>query len=173
MEELYEYKNLGLLKSYVGPFSSSVVDNIEKKLRKKWKCYFRPILTEGKRNLLYASNFGGKTVYHLFGSELFTVTPNLLQKLERCQMWLLTIIFRVPKFVPNLLILQLAGLSSIESETDIKKLLFLGRLLTEPKMTFVVKSLFQSRATLIQILNQYVLYQVFVTPCINTICLPI
>ena len=51
------------------------------------------------------------------------------------------------KIAPNLLILQLAGLNPIESEIDIRKLLFLGRLLTEPKMTFVVKSLFQSRAT--------------------------
>ena len=83
----------------------------------------------------------------VFGSELFTVTPNLLQKLERCQMWFLKRILFVPKFVPNLLILPLTGLNSVESETDIRKLLFLGRLLTEPKMSFVVKSLFQSRAT--------------------------
>ena len=61
-------------------------------------------------------------------------------------MWFQKIIFFVPKFAPNLSILQLAGLNSIESEIDIRKLLFLGRLLTEPKMTFVVKSLFQSRA---------------------------
>ena len=83
----------------------------------------------------------------LFGSELFTATPSLLHKLERCQMWFLKIIFFVPKFAPNLLILQLAGLNSIESEINIRKLLFLGRLLTESKMTFVVKSLFQSTAT--------------------------
>ena len=56
-------------------------------------------------------------------------------------------IFFVPKFAPNLLILKLVGLNSIEPETDIRKLVFLGRLLTEPKMTFVVKSIFQSRAT--------------------------
>ena len=47
MEELYEYKNLGVLKNYVGSFSSNVIDNIEK-AEKKWECYFRPILTEGK-----------------------------------------------------------------------------------------------------------------------------
>ena len=62
-------------------------------------------------------------------------------------MWFLKIIFFVPKFAPNLLILQLAGVNPIESEIDIRKLLFLGCLLTEPKMTFVVKSLFQSTAT--------------------------
>ena len=74
----------------------------------------------------------------LFGSELFIVAPNLLHKLECCQMWFLKIIFFVPNFASNLLILQLAGLNLIESEIDIRKRLFLGHLLTEPKMTFVV-----------------------------------
>ena len=30
VEELYEYKNLGVLKNYTGSFSSNVTDNIEK-----------------------------------------------------------------------------------------------------------------------------------------------
>ena len=64
VEELYEYKNLGVLKYYVGSFSSNVTDNIEK-LRKKWECYFRPISIEGKSTFSYTSNFGGKLVYHL------------------------------------------------------------------------------------------------------------
>ena len=62
-------------------------------------------------------------------------------------MWFLKRSFFFPKFAPNKLIFQLAGFNSIESEINIRKLLFLGRLLTEPKMTFVVKSIFQSRAT--------------------------
>ena len=40
--------------------------------------------------------FWRNLAYHLkllFGFELSTVTPNLLQKLERCQMWFLKIIF--------------------------------------------------------------------------------
>ena len=74
----------------------------------------------------------------------------------------------------KILILQLAGLNSIKSETDIRKLLFLGPLLTEPRTTSVVKSLFQSRATSYfdPNISQLVFYQVFVTPCVNTICLP-
>ena len=32
VDELYEYKNLGLLKNYVGSFSSNVEDNIAKQL---------------------------------------------------------------------------------------------------------------------------------------------
>ena len=89
-------------------------------------------------------------------------------------MWFLKIIFFVPKCAPNLLILQLADLNSIESETDIRKLDFLGCLLTEPKVTFVVKSFFspELRAILIQISSQLVFYQVSVIPCVNTICLP-
>ena len=89
-------------------------------------------------------------------------------------MCFLKIIFFVPKFAPNLIILQLGGLKSIEPEIDIGKLLFLGRLLTEPKMTSWLKAFFSSelRAILIQILSQLVFYQVFVTPCVNTICLP-
>ena len=149
VEELYEYKNLGVLKNYVGSFSSNVIDNIEK-LRKKVGMLFSDSFDWRKVNpfvYVYIKFWRQACLPSLlFGSELFTVTPNLLHKLEHCQIWFLKIIFFAPKFVPNLLILQLAGLNSIESEIDIRKLLFLGRLLTEPKMIFVVKSLFQSRA---------------------------
>ena len=74
----------------------------------------------------------------LFGSELFTLTPSLLLKLEN--------IFYVPSFAHSTLILRLAGLNSIESEINVKRLLFLGRLITEPKMATAVKNMFRSRA---------------------------
>ena len=76
VEELYEYKNLGVLKNYVSSFFSNVIHNIEK-TQKKEGMLFRPILTEGK----YTSNFGRKLVYHLS------------HRPERCQMWFLKIIF--------------------------------------------------------------------------------
>ena len=82
----------------------------------------------------------------LFGSELFTWTPSLLMKLERCQLWFLKNIFYVPLFAHSTLILKLSGLNSIESEIDARRLLFLGRLITEPKIGIVVKNLFRSRA---------------------------
>ena len=61
-------------------------------------------------------------------------------------------------------VLQLAGLNSIESEIDIRKLLFLDRLLIEPKMPLVVKAFFSPKlpAILIQILSQSVFCQVSV-----------
>ena len=114
----------------------------------------------------------------LYGAEVFTLTPTLLTKLERCQSWLLKIIFYVPKFAPNLLLQRLSGLNSIESEIALRKLLFLGRLITEPKMAQSVRSLFMSRAesyfvarvasmgvllSIIEALNKYDLYHFFVS----------
>ena len=56
------------------------------------------------------------------------------------------IIFYVPKFAPNLLLQRLSCLNSVETETALGKLLFLGRLITEPEMAKFVRSLFMSRA---------------------------
>ena len=128
-DELYEYKNLGVLKNYVGSFSSNVEDNIDKTCKKV--------------GLIFASNFDRRKVHPLvyvklwkqacllsllFGAELWTLTPTLLLKLERCQYWFLKHIFYVSEFAPGPLLLKLSGLNSIESEVATKKLLFLGRL---------------------------------------------
>ena len=51
----------------------------------------------------------------------------------------------MPKFAAGKLLLRLANLNSTESEIDLKKLLFLGRLITETKMPPIVKGLFQCR----------------------------
>ena len=82
----------------------------------------------------------------LYGTELFTFTPFLLTKLERCQQWFLKNIFYVPKFAPRLRLLRLSGLNSVESEINIRTLLFLGRLLTRENMAPVVRNLFQTRS---------------------------
>ena len=66
-------------------------------------------------------------------------------RLERCQQWFLKNTIYVRNFAPNSLLLKLSGLNSIESEIDPKELIFQGRLITEPKMTPVVISLFLSR----------------------------
>ena len=64
---------------------------------------------------------------------------SLLLKLERCQIWFLKNIFHVPSFAHSILILKLTSLNSIESEIDMKRLLFLGHRITEPKIAPVVK----------------------------------
>ena len=81
----------------------------------------------------------------LFGPELITLTPGVSLKLERCQSWFLKHIFHVPSFAPCLLLLKMSGLNSIASELAIKKLLFLGRLITEPNMAPTVIKLFENR----------------------------
>ena len=70
----------------------------------------------------------------------------LLAKLERCQQWFLSNIFYAPKFAPNQLLLKLSGLKSIESEIALRRLLFLGRLLSGDKMASVVGEIFEIRA---------------------------
>ena len=83
-----------MLKNYVGSFFSNVEDNIDK--------------TRKKVGLMFASNFDRRKVSPLvyvklwkraclpsllFGAELWTLTPTLLLKLERCQYWFLKHIF--------------------------------------------------------------------------------
>ena len=145
--ELYEYKNLGVVKNYIGSFSTNADDNIDK--------------TGKKADMLFSSNFDRRKVnpliyiefWHqaclptlLCGTELFTLTPTLLAKVERCQQWFLQNVFYVPKFAPSQLLLKLPSLWSIDSEIGLRKLLFLGRLLTGDKMAPVVRNLFQIRS---------------------------
>ena len=132
VDELYEYKTLGVLKNYVGSLSSNVEDNIDK--------------TRKKAGLIFVSNFDRRKVNPLiyvklwkqaclssllFGAELWTLTPTLLLKLERCQYWFLKHIFHVPEFAPDPLLLKLSGQNSIESEVATKKFLFIIRRTTK------------------------------------------
>ena len=145
-DDLYEYKNLGVLKNYIGSFSSNVDDNIEK-TRGKAGVIFSFNLDRRKVNLLIFVKFWRQACLPslLFGAELFTLSPGLLLKLERCQSWFLKHLFYVPSFAPDLFSLKMSGLNSIESEIAIKKLLFLGRLITEPNMAPTVRNLFESK----------------------------
>ena len=140
VDEINEYKNLGVLKNYIGSFSSNVTDNIEK-TRKKAGMIFSSKFDRRKTNPLVYIKFWKQACLPslLFGSELFTLTPSLLLKLERCQLWFLKNIFYVPSFAHSTLILRLAGLNSIESEIDVKRLLFLGRMITEQKWQLLSK----------------------------------
>ena len=134
VDEVYEYKNLGILKNYVGSFSSNVTDNIDK-TGVKAGMIFSSKSDRHKTNPLVYIKFWKQACSPslLFGSELFTLTPSLLLNLERYQLRFVKNIFYVPSFGHSTLILKLSGLNSIESEIDVKRLLFVGRLITEPK----------------------------------------
>ena len=94
VDELYEYKNLGVVKNYTGSFSSNVQDNIDK-TRKKAGMIFSANFDRRKVNPLIYVKFWWQACLPtlLYGSELFTLTPSLLEKLERCQLWFIRNIF--------------------------------------------------------------------------------
>ena len=77
---------------------------------------------------------------------LFTLTPSLLFELQDCrQSWFLKKLFNVPDFAPRAILLRLTELNSIKAEIDKRQLLFLGRLVAEPKMAPSVRNLLRSR----------------------------
>ena len=122
VDELFEYKNLGVLKNYVSFFASNVHDNIEK-ARKKAGMNFSSDFGRSKTNPLIYVKFWRQACLPslLFGIELFTLNISQLIKLERCQEWFLKNIFYVPVFAPNrLLLTRLSGLNSTEAEIDLK-----------------------------------------------------
>ena len=93
-DELYEYKNLGVTKNYVGSFSSSVEDNIEKTRKNAGMLCSANINRRRTSPLVYVKFWRQACLPTLlFGSELFTLTSSQLLQLERCQSWFLRIIF--------------------------------------------------------------------------------
>ena len=166
VDEFYEYKNLGAVKNYMGSFSSNVQDNIDK-TRKKAGMIFSANFDHRKVNSLIYVKFWWQAclLTLLYGSELVTLTPSILEKLEWCQLWFIRNIFYVPKFILKQLLLKLSRLNSIEPEIAIKKMPFFGRLILGAKMAPVVRSLFESRTESYFTLLRKVFCQVFV---INT-----
>ena len=114
VDGVYDYKNLGVLKNYVGSFSSNVADNIEK-TRKNAGMIFSSKFDRRKTNPLVYIKFWKQACLPslLFGM----LTPSLLLKLERCQLWFLKNIFYVPSFSHSALILKLSSLNSIEPKS--------------------------------------------------------
>ena len=126
--------------------ASNISDNIDK-MHKKAGMIFSSNIDHRKRNPLVYVKFWRQACLPslLYGAELFTITPSLLLELERCQSWFLKKPFYVPDFAPCALPLRLTELNSIEAESDMRKLLFLGRLVTEPKTAPSVRNLLRSR----------------------------
>ena len=96
VDELYEYKNLGVLKNYIGSFSS----NIEDKTRKNDGMIFPSNFDHRKVNSFIYIKFWRQACLPslLDGSELFTLIPFLLAKLERCRQWVPQKYFLCTKF---------------------------------------------------------------------------
>ena len=91
--------------SNCGSFVANIDENIEKS-RKKAGMIFSANNDRLKTNpLIYVKCWKQVCLPSLiFGSEIFSLTPTLLSRLERCQRWFLKIIFHVLKFAPSILI---------------------------------------------------------------------
>ena len=169
VNELCEYKNLGVLKNYIGSFSSNVEDNIEK-TRKKAIMIFSSDFDRRKTNPLVYIKFWRQACWPclLFGTELSSLNASQLGELECCQQWFLKNVFYMPRFAAGKLLFKLANVNSI----DLKKLLFFGRLIIETKMPPAVKGLFQGRVDdfFIPASLQLVFYLVFVMHHVNMTC---
>ena len=146
VDELHEYKNLGVYKNYCGSFNVNIDENIEKTCRKEGMIFSANIDRRKTNTLIYVKYWKQVCLPSLlFGSEIFSLTPALLSRLEYCQRWFLKIIFHMPKFASSIFIERLAGVNSVESEIDYRKLLFIGRLLSVPNLPVTVKTLFRTR----------------------------
>ena len=71
------------------------------------------------------------------------------RQLECCQAWFHKKLFYVPDFIPRALSLRLTELNSVEAEIVTRKLLFLARLVTEPKMAPSVSNSVRSRTEIL------------------------
>ena len=82
VEELQGYKNSGVVENYIGSFSSNVEKNIDKACKKQ-ACYFQRSAIVV--NPLAYIKFRGQACLPslLYGTELFTLTPTLLDKFEQ------------------------------------------------------------------------------------------
>ena len=148
VDELFEYKNLGILKNYVSSFVSNVDDNFEK-ARKKDGMIFSSDFNRLKTNPLIYVKFWRQACLPslLLGTELFTLNASQLIKYECCQQRFLKNIFYVPVFAPSSLLLKLSGLNSIEAEIDLKRLCFGG--VWSPSQKWLLLSDICSQADLI------------------------
>ena len=79
VDELYEYKNLGVLKNYAGSFTSNILDNIEK-TRKKAGMIFSSVFDRRKTKPLIYIKFWKQACLPclLFGAELFSLNKSQL-----------------------------------------------------------------------------------------------
>ena len=78
VDELYEYKNLRVLKNYIGSFSSNVDNNIEKNHNKAGMIFSSHLVLRKVNPLIYVKFWTqGCLLPLLFGAELFMLTPGL------------------------------------------------------------------------------------------------
>ena len=98
---VYEYKNVRVYENYCGSFLVAhvlqILMKILKNTRKISGMIFSANIDRHKINpLIYVTYWKQFSLTSLLlGSEIFSLTPPLLTRLERCQRWFLKIIFHL------------------------------------------------------------------------------
>ena len=146
IDERDEYTNLGVYKNYYGSFAKNIDESITK-TRKKAGMLFAATFDRRRTNPMVYLKFWKQSCIPtlLFGSELWTLTPTLLNKLEACQRWFLKKLFHLPEHAPNYSLYIISGLLTIETLIDQRKLFFLARIITSHKMPPLINNLYRLR----------------------------
>ena len=132
IDEEDEYVNLGVQKNYCGSFSKNVDENIAK--------------TRKKAGMLLSVNFVRKCVNPMIYLKFWkqACIPTLLfgathlEKLERCQRWFIRRLLHLSNYTSNEILAIVSGIPSVATIINQKKLYFLGRIITLPKIPDVM-----------------------------------
>ena len=81
----------------------------------------------------------------LFRAEIWSLTSTHLENLERCQRWFIRRLFHLPDYTSNEILAIVSGIPSVATIINQKKLYFLGKIITLPKIPDVVKAVMKSR----------------------------
>ena len=81
----------------------------------------------------------------LFGAEIWSLTSIHSEKLETCQRWFFKRLFHLPDYTSNEILAIVSGNPSVVTIINQKKLYFLGRIITLPKIPDVVEAVLKSR----------------------------
>ena len=70
----------------------------------------------------------------LFGAEIWSLSSTHLEKLERCQRWFIRRLLHLADYASNEILAIVSGIPSVATIINQKKLDFLGRIITLPKI---------------------------------------
>ena len=128
------------------PLQKNIDESITK-TRKKAGMLFAATFDRRRTNPMVYLKFWKQSCIQtlLFGSELWTLTPTLLNKLEACQRWFLKKSFHLPEHAPNHSLYIISGLLTIETLIDQRKLFFLACIITSHKMPPLINNLYRLR----------------------------
>ena len=141
LDEEDEYVNLGVYKNYCGSFSKNVYENIVKTRKKAGVLFSASFVRKCVNPMIYLKFLKQACIpMLLFRAEIWSLTSTHLEELERCQRWFIKGLFHLPDCTSNEILAIVGGIPLVATIITLKKLCFLGRIITLPKMPDIVKA---------------------------------